>query len=76
MGEDRWVAIEVTSDSQWLDLCSQMERPDVAASQQPRTLDGRKTHEGLVNREVEAWTSQRDRWARIRPARRGGIRLR
>ena len=73
MGEDRWVAIEVTSDSQWLDLCSLMQRPDLAASQQLRTLDGRKTHEGLVNREVETWTSQKDRWEIMECLQAAGI---
>ena len=73
LGEDRWVAIEVTSDAQWVDLCNLMGRPDLAASQQLRTLDGRKTHEVLVSREVETWTSQRDRWEIMDTLQSAGI---
>ena len=72
-GEDRWVVVEVTSDSQWLTLCELMERPDLAASPHLLTLEGRKTHEELVNLEVGKWTSQRDRWETMESLQRVGI---
>ena len=72
-GEDRWVVVEVTSDAQWLTLCHLMERPDLAESQQLQTLHGRKAHEELVNREVESWTTQRDRWETMESLQRVGI---
>ena len=72
-GEDRWIAIEVTSDDQWLDLCRLIERPDLEASQHLRTLEGRKAHEDEVEREVESWTSQRDRWDAMAALQGAGI---
>jgi benzylsuccinate CoA-transferase BbsF subunit len=72
-GEDRWVAIEATSDSQWQDLCRAMERPDLASSQELQTLAGRKSQEDLVEREMESWTSKRDRWEVMETLQSAGI---
>jgi crotonobetainyl-CoA:carnitine CoA-transferase CaiB-like acyl-CoA transferase len=55
-GDDRWIAIAITSDTAWRSLCGLLGRPDLAdlAAAQRRAQES--TLEGLIN----IWTAQRD----------------
>ena len=55
-GEDRWVAIAVTSDEQWRLLCSVIERPEFADDARFATLAGRKANAATLDQAVGDWT--------------------
>jgi crotonobetainyl-CoA:carnitine CoA-transferase CaiB-like acyl-CoA transferase len=59
LGEDEWVVLAVTSDEQWLGLCREMDRDDLAADPRLRTVEGRLRHQDELDREIRAWTSRR-----------------
>ena len=61
-GDDRWLAIAVTTDDEWRALCEVMARADLAADPRLTTSAGRKADEDRVDAQVGAWT--RDREAR------------
>ena len=58
-GEDRWCAISVMSDAQWLALCRAMGRGDWAADAGLREAVGRKAREDEVEAGVAAWCGER-----------------
>ncbi|MEV0670607.1 CoA transferase [Mycobacterium sp. NPDC050441] len=58
-GDDRWVAVTVRDDADWLALCGVIDRPDLAADAKLGTRSGRDAHRGRVDEAVRAWTSQR-----------------
>ena len=59
-GDDRWVAIAVTTDAEWQRLCTVMERPDLAEDTRFRDARGRRQHADALDALVGAWTASRD----------------
>ena len=59
-GDDRWVAIAVTSDAEWNALCAVMERPDLARDARLRDAAGRRAHANLLDDLVGAWSATRE----------------
>jgi crotonobetainyl-CoA:carnitine CoA-transferase CaiB-like acyl-CoA transferase len=59
-GDDRWIAIAVTSDPAWRALCDAMTRPDLAADPRLGDAAGRRAHAGELDAIVAAWTQIRD----------------
>lgn len=61
-GKDRWVAIAVTDDREWQELCQVMERPGLAHD--PRFTDGleRCKHRDALDAIVAEWTSPMDHY--------------
>jgi crotonobetainyl-CoA:carnitine CoA-transferase CaiB-like acyl-CoA transferase len=55
-GEDRWVAIAVTSDEQWRHLCHAIERSELADDARFASLDGRKANALTLHEIISAWT--------------------
>lgn len=55
-GEDRWLAIAVTTDAQWEGLVDAMGCPEWAAGERFATFLGRKRNEDDLERNIEAWT--------------------
>lgn len=55
-GEDRWCAIAVTSDEQWINLCRVLGNPDLGTDPDYSTLLKRKAREVEVNQFVSTWT--------------------
>lgn len=56
-GDDRWVALAVTSDQEWQAFCKVVAEPwcqDTRFS----TLQGRKRHEESLNQLIASWTSR------------------
>jgi crotonobetainyl-CoA:carnitine CoA-transferase CaiB-like acyl-CoA transferase len=59
-GDDRWIAIAVTSDDAWRALCDAMARPDLAADGRFASAAGRVAHATVLDDVVAAWTATRD----------------
>jgi benzylsuccinate CoA-transferase BbsF subunit len=59
-GDDRWVAIAVTSDEQWVALCRAMGRDDLAADESLCTAAGRLVARRRLDAEVGRWTAGLD----------------
>jgi benzylsuccinate CoA-transferase BbsF subunit len=58
-GDDRWCAIAVETDPQWVSLCTVINKPEYATDPRFKTLADRKIHEADINRVINEWTSQR-----------------
>ncbi|MBI2887758.1 MAG: CoA transferase [Chloroflexi bacterium] len=59
-GEDKWVAIAVTSDQEWAALCQASGHPEWR--EDPRFADGlsRHRHQDELDQLISAWTADRD----------------
>ncbi|GAA2853166.1 CoA transferase [Streptosporangium fragile] len=58
-GADRFVAIAVRDDDEWLRLAEAMGRTDLAGRADLRTAAGRRADEDLLDRQIAAWTETR-----------------
>lgn len=58
-GDDRWVAVAVTSDEEWAGLCRVLSRPELAADPRYATLAGRQARHDELDALVTAWTKTR-----------------
>jgi benzylsuccinate CoA-transferase BbsF subunit len=59
-GEDRWCAIAVTDEEEWRSFCSVLEKPEWVSDDRLNSADGRKSHEEVLDRQIEDWTLTRD----------------
>ena len=55
-GDDRWCAIAVSTDEEWLSLCREIGRPELAADPRFNTLANRKKNEDELNGLINDWT--------------------
>ena len=58
-GEDRWVAIAVTSYEEWMGLCGVIGRPDLASDDNYSDAEGRRQHNDKLEAAITDWTMQR-----------------
>jgi benzylsuccinate CoA-transferase BbsF subunit len=61
-GDDRWVAIAVRNDTEWLRLCDAMDRADLAARPDLRDQTGRRAAEDKIEAAIQSWTATDDAW--------------
>ena len=59
-GEDRWIAIAVREEEQWLALCAVLERPDLLHDARVATPEARLAHQDVLDTIVAAWTEGRE----------------
>lgn len=57
-GEDRWCAITVCNEQQWVSLCQVMGKPELATDMQFNSLDKRKANEDRLDDIISGWTSR------------------
>ena len=55
-GTDRWVAISVTSEEEWLGLCRVMGREDLARDPRFASAEGRRANQQELDAAVTEWT--------------------
>jgi crotonobetainyl-CoA:carnitine CoA-transferase CaiB-like acyl-CoA transferase len=72
-GEDKWVAIAVTSDAQWETLCRILGSPDWAQEGKYHTAAGRWENQDELNRHIGAWTAGHDPYAVMHKLQNAGI---
>jgi benzylsuccinate CoA-transferase BbsF subunit len=58
-GTDRWVALSVQSDSEWITLSALMDRADLRADPRLCTADGRRAHHDAIDLAIADWTRLR-----------------
>lgn len=73
VGDDRWIAISVVSDSEWHSLCGAMGRNELAAEPRFATLAGRKANEDALEAVVSAWTSSLEPYALMQQLQLAGV---
>src|SRR5713226_8200363 len=61
-GEDNWITISVQSDSQWRALVQEMASPDWASDSRFASATSRKANEDELDRSVNAFTIEQDRY--------------
>ena len=59
-GEDEWIAICVTSDEQWRELCRLIDRPDLAYSAEFADGPTRRRNANTLDDIVARWTREQD----------------
>lgn len=72
-GEDRWIAVSVTSDDEWQALCRVMERPELAQDARYATLDDRRAAQDDLDAEIMAWTVLQDAQAAMHSLQEAGV---
>jgi crotonobetainyl-CoA:carnitine CoA-transferase CaiB-like acyl-CoA transferase len=72
-GDDRWIAIAITSDEVWRAFCAVMGRPALATDARFATAPDRKQHEDALEVIVGAWTRERDAGALMGELQAHGI---
>ncbi|MFJ4790230.1 CoA transferase [Streptomyces sp. NPDC088794] len=56
LGADRWLAVSVRDDSEWVALCEVIGRPELAADERTRTAQARRDAADLVDAVLGEWT--------------------
>jgi crotonobetainyl-CoA:carnitine CoA-transferase CaiB-like acyl-CoA transferase len=57
-GEDQWIAITITGDSEWQALCRVIQRPDLSQDQRFVLEKDRKQNEEVLESTLTTWTRQ------------------
>jgi crotonobetainyl-CoA:carnitine CoA-transferase CaiB-like acyl-CoA transferase len=61
-GEDRWVAIAVSSDDEWRGLCRAIDQPHLLEDPRFATLPRRRRHQAALDEIIATWTCGRDHY--------------
>jgi benzylsuccinate CoA-transferase BbsF subunit len=72
-GEDRWIAIAVTSNAMWQQLVGAMDRPGWAVAPELATLAGRLTAIDTIHEKLAAWTAGSDDYALAARLQEAGV---
>ena len=72
-GADRWLAIAVTCEEQWLALCGVMGKSGLAKDERFRDETARKANEAALNDVMSGWTQGRDAIQMMNALQRAGV---
>jgi benzylsuccinate CoA-transferase BbsF subunit len=72
-GEDRWIAIAVTNDTEWQALCRVIARPDLAADPRLVRAAGRRQHQDELDAAITAWTRRHQDYAAMHLLQAAGV---
>jgi len=72
-GLDRWIAISVTNDEEWLALRGQLGDPDWAMRPELETAAGRAAAQDLLDEKLSEWTAQFEDYALFHRLQAAGI---
>lgn len=72
-GEDRWLALSVVNDAQWVALRAVLGRPDWSLDARFDRLEGRRRHRAELDERLRAWTREQDPIAAMEALQRRGI---
>jgi len=72
-GDDKWVAIAVTSDAEWQGLCRAMGNAALRDDPRFRTAEARKANEAALEELLSAWTREQSREEATRRLQAEGV---
>ena len=72
-GDDRWVAITVTSDAAWTAVCSALGHAEAATDGRFATLLARKAHEDEMDALIATWTADEEPFALAERLQAAGV---
>ena len=72
-GEDKWVAIAVSSDQEWAALDEVMGNPDWFEDEKFADQKSRRENQDALDELISAWTSQRDHIEAMRELQTAGV---
>jgi benzylsuccinate CoA-transferase BbsF subunit len=72
-GEDRWLTVSVSNDTQWQGLLAALGNPSWGQDPRFATQTGRLAHREELDRLVEAWTIQHDAEAAADTLQKAGV---
>ena len=72
-GEDRWVAVAVTSAEEWQGLCGAIGRVDLANDPRYADAEGRMANQDELDGAITAWTSEREDYEAMRVLQEAGV---
>ncbi len=72
-GEDRWIAIGVTTDGEWRALCGVIGRDDLGGDAGVNSAAGRKAREDEIDAAIAEWTRSRDVQEAMRTLQSAGV---
>jgi crotonobetainyl-CoA:carnitine CoA-transferase CaiB-like acyl-CoA transferase len=72
-GDDRWVVISCTTEAHWVAFVAAAGQPSWAGDGRFASLAGRIRHADDLDRHVEAWTRDRDRYEVMHVLQRAGV---
>jgi crotonobetainyl-CoA:carnitine CoA-transferase CaiB-like acyl-CoA transferase len=72
-GEDKWVALTIRSDTEWMLLCNVMGRADLESDTRFSTKAGRAEHHDELDRAIASWTNNRTPREVMELSQRAGI---
>ncbi len=70
---ERWIAIACPSDGAWQRLVSEMGRPSWATRAELAAVAGRLEQQDELDREIDAWTAEREAYALMRQLQDAGV---
>jgi crotonobetainyl-CoA:carnitine CoA-transferase CaiB-like acyl-CoA transferase len=72
-GEDRWIAIAVTSEAEWQALCSVIERPDLAGDPGLSDAAGRRRRADALDAAIALWSKHQNDEAAMHRLQAAGV---
>ena len=72
-GNDRWIAVAVTTGEEWRALCEVIGRPDLASNPAYETAEGRREHQDCIDAAISAWTTEHDVFEAMRLLQGAGV---
>lgn len=73
LGDDRWIVISCSTEEHWRNFVAALGHPSWTADPRFATLAGRVEHADDLDRNVESWTEQFDRYDAMEILQRGGV---
>lgn len=72
-GEDRWIAIVIRDDRDWVRLSQAIHRPDLTYDQRVSSVIGRRRNKGFVDETISEWTRDRDPYGALSTLQIAGV---
>jgi benzylsuccinate CoA-transferase BbsF subunit len=71
--DERWIAIACFTPQEWEALVVAMDNPEWARAEKFSTFEGRKANEDELDRNINAWTSDKDAYELMRKLQAHGV---
>jgi benzylsuccinate CoA-transferase BbsF subunit len=72
-GDDKWVALSVATDAQWVAFAQITGRPELATDERFKQESQRRMRREEIDAIVRSWTAKQDAWAAARALQAAGI---